>query len=63
MAKCKVCGKEVERVYGGKCSECLSIEAIEEDKYLDEEHDVSDLQINTPSSDEEIIEIIRNYPR
>lgn len=59
MLNCKECGREAAVLFDGKCAQCLSIEAEEEGRYIEDEHDISDLQVNTPLSTEQFIQIVK----
>ncbi len=57
--KCIKCGREVDIIYDGLCSICLSIEAEEEGEYLSEELDITGMQINTPLTFKDLADIAK----
>lgn len=57
--KCKKCGREVDITYDGLCSICLSIKAEEEGEYLSDELDITDMQINTPLTFKDFVDIAK----
>lgn len=57
--KCMVCGKESVRLFNGICSECISYNAVmAEQRALDSENELPDLEINSPLGDN-FLEVFR----
>lgn len=60
MSRCYECGKDVTKLYMGKCLDCFNRAAEDrEKKEMDEAHDLSNIYTGEKMSDAEVLYALR----